>query len=50
MFLPGSGVHDCGAARYREIDPHSTIMAASSLQDFDAQAPYTGPISTLLRI
>jgi hypothetical protein len=32
----GTGVHDCGAARYREIDPQSTIMAASSLQDFDA--------------
>jgi hypothetical protein len=32
----GSGLHDCGAARYREIDPQSTIMAASSLQDFDA--------------
>ena len=32
----GSRLHDCGAARYREIDPQSTIMAASSLQDFDA--------------
>jgi len=32
----GSGLHDCGAARYREIDPQSTIMAASCLQDFDA--------------
>jgi hypothetical protein len=32
----GSGLHDCGAARYREIDPQSTIMAASFLQDFDA--------------